>query len=151
MARSFEIEIRVEGIKKRLSKISLERCIRKILKALGWKKAGLSVLFVSNRKIRSLNKRFLKHDYATDVIAFSNLEGGALKTKDPIPFLGDIVVSAEMAADRAKEFDNRFEYELFFYVCHGILHLMGYEDKTKKQKEKMFRKQEALLKKIGIK
>ena len=92
-----------------------------------------------NAGIRRLNKKFLKHDYATDVISFGfGDEKG----------LGDLVVSVDMARRVAKELGIPLREELARYVVHGTLHLLGYEDKKKKDHDRMHKRQEALLKKI---
>ncbi len=130
----------------------LQKNIRAILKVLGWEKgASLSLLLAGDRSIRKLNKKYLGHDCATDVISFSQLEGKPLPSKKGVAFLGDIVISLETTARQAAEYGNSFDYELHFYICHGILHLMGWDDKVKKEAARMFAKQTQILKKIGIK
>ncbi len=131
---ALEIEIRNES-SLRVPIRRLKNVARKILKSLKLKNAGLGVLLVSDQAIRRLNRRFLKHDQATDVIAF---EG------EP-PFLGDIVISLETTRRQAKEYGNPFFYELSFYLCHGILHLMGQDDGTAEKRQKMLKRQEKIL------
>ncbi len=123
----------------------------KILEELGWKKAALSLWLVGDRQIRRLNQQHLKHDRSADVIAFSQLEGKKLKAPAAgAVFLGDIVISLDTTARQAPEYGNPFFYELAFYLCHGILHLMGHSDQTKKQALRMERRQKAVLEKIGF-
>ena len=110
----------------------LKRVVASALKA---EKASIPInlLITDDRRIRAINKRFLKHDYATDVVSFDT---------------GDIVVSAEYARRYAREHGLPFREELARYVVHGTLHLLGYEDKKKKDHDEMHKRQEALLKKI---
>ncbi len=129
----------------------LKTKIKAILRELGWKKAGLSLLLVSDARIQTLNRRYLRHDRPTDVIAFSQLEGGKLKVGKGTPWMGDIVISLPTTKRQAREFGNSFKYELCFYICHGILHIMGYRDKSKREAEQMANLQKRILKKIGIK
>ena len=93
----------------------------------------------------------MKHDWATDVISFSQWEGKKLKMglSQPTP-LGDLILSLDTTARQAKEYGNDFFYEFSFYLCHGILHLMGYSDKTPKEARAMEKKQTMILKKIGF-
>ena len=106
-------------------------------------------MLVTDRQIRPINKRHLGHDWATDVISFSQLEGKAIKgSPKTVPFLGDLVISLDTTARQAKEYGNDFFYELCFYVCHGVLHLMGHTDETKKEAAAMERKQKSILKRI---
>ena len=150
------IEIRDESPEKyRISRLKTRQTASQILTALGWKKASLSLWLVSDRKMRALNKRFMSHDWATDVISFSQQEGRKLIAKgfpDGSPdILGDLIISLDTASRQAKEYGNDFFYEFSFYLCHGILHLMGYDDKTPHEAKRMERKQAAILKQIGVK
>ena len=120
----------------------LTKLIKKILRVLGVKKAGLGVFFCNDRKIRALNKKYLRHDRPTDVIAFGLGEGARVQ--------GDIVISLETTERQALEYGNTFDYELAFYLCHGILHLLGWKDKTPKQRKRMWEKQKAVLKQLRI-
>ncbi len=129
----------------------LKTKIKAMLLKLGWKKAGLSLLLVSDSRIRKLNRHYLRHDRPTDVIAFSQLEGGKLKIGKGAPWIGDIVISLPTTKRQAREFGNSFKYELCFYICHGILHIMGYRDKSKKEAAQMAGIQKKILKQIGVK
>ena len=86
------------------------------------------------------------------MIAFSQLEGPRARDSKEMPvYLGDLVVSLDTTKRQSAEYGNSFDYELAFYICHGILHLMGYDDKTKADAERMDKKQKQILKKIGMK
>lgn len=144
-----DVEIRNENKTSEVSLSGLKFKIRQMLKALGWKKAGLSVLLTGDRKIRRLNRQYLNHDWATDVLAFGQPKSSFSSGR--IPFLGDIVISLETTKKQAHRFGNAFLYELCFYLCHGILHLMGYRDKTKMEAQKMEKIQKRILRQIRIK
>jgi probable rRNA maturation factor len=149
---AYQIEIQQRFSRYKISEAQLKRAASGILKALGWKKAAVSIVLVSDKQIRPINKKHLGHDWATDVISFSQIEGKALKASPKTaPFLGDLVISLETTARQAEEYGNDFFYELCFYVCHGILHLMGHSDATVKLAKRMENKQKTILKKIGIK
>ena len=91
---------------------------------------SLSILITGDRRIRGINKRYLRHDYATDVISFST---------------GDIVVSADTAKRMAKKLGLPFREELARYLVHGALHLLGYDDKKTKDRNRMHKRQESIL------
>lgn len=149
---AFQIDLCNSTKKYSLSLPKWKKNTEKILKALGWKKAGISISFVGDRKSRVVNKEYLNHDWPTDVIAFSQLEGPRPKeVKDQSVYLGDLVISLDVTARQSKEYGNSFDYELAFYICHGTLHLMGYDDKTPKEAARMEQKQKLILKKCGIK
>ena len=138
---------------------ALQKFVRNVLKKLRHKKTAVSVVFVSDSKIKQLNKKHLRHSYATDVLAFPLSlppfppeDGSAAllaergKVRMGGKFLGEIIISPARARVQAKQFDASFYEELMRYVCHGILHLSGYSDKTARQKARMRRMENQLLK-----
>ena|SRR3989338_1953188 len=104
-------------------------------------KDRLGVRITDDRVIRRINKKFLDHDWATDVISFGF---------DEPDFLGDVAVSAETARRMARELKIPFAQELARYLVHGALHLLGYDDKAPAKRKKMHRRQEAILKELGL-
>ena len=98
-------------------------------------KRNLSVAFVTNAAIRKINRKFLKHDFATDVISFP------LGTD----LVGELVISAEYAVGEAKKRKIPVEEELLRYVAHGILHLLGYDDHAPADRARMWKRQEREL------
>jgi probable rRNA maturation factor len=76
--------------------------------------------------MRTLNRRYRKRDYPTDVLSFSY---GDMKI-DRIPFLGEIMISPEIAARHAIQWGVSPERELRMLLVHGILHLLGYDHET---------------------
>mgnify|MGYP001565352572 CR=1 FL=1 len=106
------------------------------------KQADIDVLVTGDPGIRAINKRFLKHDYATDVIAFGLSHRGNPR------LTGSLVISADFAKRYSCKHGIPFREELARYLVHGTLHLLGYNDRKKKDYEGMHRRQEALLKEI---
>jgi probable rRNA maturation factor len=105
----------------------------------------LSIVIIDNETIHDLNKQFLQHDYATDVLSFKieeNTETGFLE--------GEIAVSAEMAIERAPEFGWHPIEELLLYVVHGVLHLVGYDDIEPEDRVLMRDKERYYLNGVGI-
>lgn len=89
----------------------------------------VSLKFCDNSYIHRVNRRYLNHDYATDVIAFAMHEGEDFPDcEDEEQYLGDCVVSVEMAMERAPDMGVTMHEELALYVIHGVLHLIGYDD-----------------------
>ncbi len=117
------------------------------LEMLDFEEAELSVLLVSDQKIRELNRQYLDRDRPTDVLAFAQWEGGG-ETVDPT-WLGDVVISTETAKAQAEQEGAALNQELDLLLVHGILHLIGY-DHTRGSKEAaaMGRKQNRLLRRI---
>ncbi|MBN1872514.1 MAG: rRNA maturation RNase YbeY [Candidatus Omnitrophica bacterium] len=126
-----------------LNKKKLEREVAFILKKLGLRDARLSIYFATDEEIRRLNRLYRKSDRSTDVLAFSMAEGRCLKG-DP-RYLGDIAISVDRAKAQAKSFDSTFKKEIYLYIIHGILHLLGHDDENKKSKKKMSKTEGRLL------
>ena len=114
----------------------LKRFAEGILKKLRYRRTILSLVFVSDAKIKRLNQKHLRHSYATDVLAFP-MSGH---------FLGEVIISPRRARVQAKIFKATAREELLRYVCHGILHLAGYSDKSERQRKKMRWAENRLLK-----
>lgn len=119
-----------------------------ISKELNILDSEFSIIITDNKYIRKLNREYRNIDKETDVISF------ALKdSKDIIDFdvLGDIYISYDKAVDQAREYNHSLKREILFLITHGILHLLGYDHLTKEDEEKMFKKQDELLDKYGVK
>jgi len=94
-----------------------------ILEALDQPECTLSIVFVSAPEMRKLNRQFRRRDVTTDVLSFAY--PGA--TVDGLPFLGEVVISPEVAARQALQYGSSEEREIRRLIAHGILHLLGYD------------------------
>lgn len=121
----------------------VRKVVRTALSREKTKRRGVSVLLTNNARIRRINKAALKHDYATDVISFG-CEDQKLVGRES-DYLGDLVVSVEMARRMAGEIGIAFREELARYLVHGALHLLGYDDKSPRLRAVMYKRQEAAL------
>ncbi|HRK61890.1 MAG TPA: rRNA maturation RNase YbeY [Candidatus Omnitrophota bacterium] len=126
-----------------------------ILKALKFESAGLSVILVRDKKMAALNQKLMKHKGTTDVLSFSYIEkkgrvrlSAKVLNSNPPLFLGEIIICLDVAERNAQEYGTSFEYESALYLCHGILHCLGYEDETKKGFNEMQSYQMKILNKI---
>ena len=109
------------------------------LRAIGKSEASATIAFVSNKRIRELNRQFRGIDKATDVLSFPAEEESNL---------GDVAVSVETAADQAKENGLSFDDEIAQLILHGLLHLSGYDHET--DNGEMNRLELRLRRKLGI-
>jgi probable rRNA maturation factor len=87
----------------------------------------LSISFISSPKLRSINQKYLKHDFNTDIITF-NYSKKADKTD------GEILISFEEARLNAKKYKTKYSKEISRLIVHGVLHLLNYDDNNKKNK-----------------
>jgi probable rRNA maturation factor len=96
---------------------------RLILTAEGVQEGSVSLAVVDDPTIHDLNRRYLQHDYPTDVLSF-------LLQRDGQRLDGEVIVSADTAATASARFGWSVEDELLLYVIHGVLHLANYDDQT---------------------
>ncbi len=118
----------------------------------------ISISFVNNEEIRSLNKEYRGIDRETDVLSFPMLdfieeeqeEEEDVEYIDEELALGDIVISMEKALEQSKEYQHGFNRELAFLLVHGMLHLLGYDHETEATDGDIFEKQEEILKELNL-
>lgn len=97
----------------------------------------ISYVFCDDSYLLDLNKRYLDHDTYTDIITFDYTEGSIIS--------GDIFISVERIRDNAKEYGVEFNEELIRVMAHGILHLLGYKDKSEVDSRLMRKKEEEMI------
>ena len=134
------MKITIKNLQNKLAirPLRIKKLINHILKEEGRKESGcINICFVDNPLIKKFNLKFLKTSSSTDVLAF-NLNN---EKKSKI-LLADIMISTDTAINNARKFKTTSDYELMLYVAHGILHILGYDDRTKTQMKRM-RKSEA--------
>lgn len=111
------------------------KCIEENQKVCG----DINYIFCSDEYLLSINKSYLDHHYYTDIITFDNSEN---ETK----INSDIFISVDRVVENAKSMNISFEDELHRVMIHGILHLLGWGDKTTDQAEKMRKLEDNCLK-----
>ncbi len=84
-----------------------------------------------------MNKRFLSHDYFTDVITFDYSRGRKIS--------GELFISKERVAENASRENVSFELESDRVIAHGVLHLLGFKDQTEKEQQEMRLKEDQFL------
>ncbi|MEG0614462.1 MAG: rRNA maturation RNase YbeY [Oscillospiraceae bacterium] len=115
--------------------------------------AEVSVSFVSNNEIQSLNSQYRNKDAATDVLSFPLGENGVydLNNETGAKLLGDVVISIETAMKQANMYGHSLEREIGFLTVHSMLHLLGYDHETSAlDAENMHEREETILEKLGI-
>lgn len=114
----------------------------------------VSVTFMDNESVRSLNRDYRGIDDATDVLSFSLAEDvpGEPPILDgpEVDVLGDVVVSLERAREQAETFGHSLEREVGFLVAHGVLHLLGYDHDEPGGEETMRAKTEEVLASLNL-
>lgn len=121
----------------------LRECAQLVLAAEGFISGVVSVAVVDDPTIHALNREYLNHDYATDVLSFVfDVSDEGLE--------GEVIVSADTAIRESSEFGWSADSELALYLVHGLLHLAGYDDHTDLEREEMRRLERKYLTQLGI-
>lgn len=100
---------------------------------------NVNFIFCSDDYLLEVNRSYLQHDYYTDIITFDNRE------YDDDPLESDIFISIDRVKDNAVDLGIPFNRELYRVIIHGLLHLIGWNDKTDAEKQAMREKEEACL------
>jgi probable rRNA maturation factor len=139
-------EIDVNDLQSHLADMTetVRSTLEHVLAREGVEACDLSIALVDDARIRELNRQYLNHDYATDVLSF-RLDDGADGC-----LAGEVVVSAERACAEADARGISPSSELLLYVVHGCLHLVGYDDQESGDFEAMHRREAELLAELGI-
>lgn len=135
-------------------RLLIRRCCHAVLSNEGFEdSAEVSVNFVDNEEIRSLNSKFRNKDIETDVLSFPLGENGKWdKNHDTGAYqLGDIVISVEKAFEQAEVYGHSLQREIGFLTVHSMLHLLGYDHENGGlELVRMREKEEEVLSKLGL-
>ena len=127
-----------EGIEfKPKNQNKLKDWIKRIVKSERKDISSLVYIFCQDSYLLTINKDYLKHKTLTDIITFDYSEGGSVD--------GEIYISIERVKENAAKFGKSFEEELHRVMIHGVLHILGFNDKSPSQKSIMRKKEEACL------
>ena len=132
------IEFAAQGIEMPeidLRKIS--RWIEEVAASHSRRVGNLNYLFVNDEEILVVNRQFVNHDYYTDIITFDYSHGDRIS--------GDIMISLETVASNAEKFGVTYFRELLRVIIHGVLHLVGINDKGPGEREIMEAAENAAL------
>ena len=123
---------------------ALRAAARAVLEGEGVREANISLAFVDNPTIHTLNNRYLKHDEPTDVLSFP-LSGPNAKKLE-----GELVIGVEVAQAQAAERGHEVAAELALYVIHGLLHLCGYDDHDERDAAEMRQRERHYLQELQL-
>jgi probable rRNA maturation factor len=117
-------------------------------------KVELSVWLTTDPTMQRLNRQHRRINQPTDVLSFPQIEWtesvgkfepANLPTSQPLTHLGDVVISLPTAQRQAKKQGWSLEQEIAWLTVHGVLHLLGYNDETKLERDRMLKRQEEIL------
>ena len=133
--RQRALRINLEPLRE-FARLALVECLKLQKRKLG-SLADLpevSVVLVSDKRIAKIHQQFMNDRTPTDVITFDH---------------GEIVISPETAKRQARQFGTSLAHELRLYLVHGLLHLSGFDDRTRKGAAEMKRVQERVVSRVG--
>lgn len=119
----YETEFKIKDSK------TWERKIEYLIDEEGFEIGEINYIFCDDEYLLKINQEYLQHDYYTDVIGFQYTYES--------PLMGDIYISIERIKENAKKNDVSFENELARVMIHGVLHFVGFKDKTPEDTIKM--------------
>lgn len=124
-------------------KLRLKEWIAGAIAGEGGRPGEINIIFCDDDYLLDLNRQYLSHDTYTDIITFDYSEEGRVqKPKANLQISGDIFISVERVRENAGKFNTTFESELHRVIIHGVLHLLGYKDKSATDKSEMRKKED---------
>jgi rRNA maturation RNase YbeY len=129
---SEEIHYRLRNIKK------LRTWVQNTIQNEGGELETINFIFTSDSYLHKINVDYLQHDTYTDIITFEYNEAN-------MPIISDIYISIDRCRENAKNYKIKLTDEVHRIIIHGVLHLLSYKDKTKKDKELMTSKEDYYL------
>lgn len=111
--------------------------IKKVISNYNFLPGEITFIFCSDPYLLDINLQFLNHNYFTDIITFDYCDGTLIN--------GDVFISIDTVLSNSKDFGVSFSDELYRVIIHGILHLIGFDDKTKEENEAMHKLEDSAL------
>ena len=120
----------------------IHKCVNSLIINELKESGDITVIFCSDEYLLKINKQYLNHDYYTDIITFDYVDENIIS--------GDLFISFDRIIDNAKQFDTELIREVYRVVFHGILHLVGYNDKTDDEQKLMTKKEKFYLSEVDF-
>ncbi len=132
-------DIKPLPLKKTFVKEYVKQLITKEISNVG----DINIIFCSDDYLLKMNQQYLEHNYYTDIITFNYVEENTIS--------GDLFISLDRIKENAHKYITEFNKELLRVIFHGILHLIGYNDKTEDEIKEMREKEEFYLEQVNFK
>ena len=121
---------------------SVKLWIKEIIENESGKAGKISINFCNDEYILEINKEYLQHDYYTDIITFNYNDDNRIS--------GDLLISLDRIRENTTLYNERFKRELYRVIFHGVLHLIGYDDKDAVSEKIMRSKEDFYLSKFSV-
>jgi probable rRNA maturation factor len=135
------LKIFITSLKKKIlpKRRLIEKWLSDVIKEEGKKIGDIQIILTSDNHILELNRKFLNHNYFTDVITFDYSDGNKIS--------GDIFISVDTVEDNGIIYGDGTDRELLRVIVHGVLHLVGYNDASEEEKKKIHEKEDFYIEK----
>jgi len=138
-----KIELFYEDIKPlKLQKKHIRKHIKMLINNELKNPGDISIIFCSDKYLLDINIEYLDHNYFTDIITFNYVEGNNIS--------GDLFISIDRVMENAIDFNATWLKEVYRVIFHGVLHLVGYNDKTAVEKQTMREKEDLYLSEVDF-
>lgn len=135
------IKIYYDKIKFRIRRTGeIKKFLEKVITDEKKSPGDLKFIFTNDETEIEINRKFLRHDFYTDIISFDYSSGNFIN--------GEIYISVDTLRKNASKYNVSINEEVLRLMIHGVLHLCGYRDNSSQQKDIMFGRQEKILKKF---
>lgn len=151
--RAYSVDVQIDDeFADRVSAEQLARIVEIVLDQEAQPEhAEVTLVITGNERIRELNRSFRDADEPTDVLSFPSNEGPQFVTPQELaPYLGDVIVSYPIAVEQAQEQGHPVEKEMALLIVHGCLHLLGYDHATEEDQQRMWARQDEILRLLTI-
>jgi probable rRNA maturation factor len=143
LASPYQIALSNQQSRHPIDETQLTEAASAILQDSAYSSAAISLAVVDDETIHELNRRHLEHDWPTDVLSFVLEDDG-----DHLE--GEVILSADTASAAAGEHGHAAAEEQLLYVIHGMLHLVGYDDKADENAQEMRAAEARYLQQFGV-
>jgi len=138
-----KIEIFNEDIKPlKLRNTHIKKYIKLLINSEIKEAGDITVILCSDKYLLDINIKYLNHNYYTDIITFNYIDGNTIS--------GDLFISIERVKENSEEFNTSLIKELYRVIFHGLLHLIGYNDKTDEEQKIMRAKEDLYLSEVDF-
>lgn len=120
-----------------LDEAKISKWLTQCVDSEGFNLGDINYIFCNDAYLLNINKTYLNHDYLTDIITFNYNENQTINS--------DLFISIDRVIDNAKSFGTPLEQERNRVIIHGLLHLVGYDDKSPEEQAVMRAKEDFYL------
>lgn len=121
------------------NRTKLKLFIESVFRTYNTKLKSINYIFTTDKRLLEINKQYLNHDYYTDIITFD--------LSDSNRTTAEVYISVDRVKENAKKNKVTFRHELYRVIFHGVLHLCGFNDKTKKEINRIRETEDCLIEK----